>query len=89
MRNLFLLVTLLAISMPSIGDEGMWTLDNFPKKTVKQKYGVNITDDWLETVKRSVARMDSGCIASFVSPNGLVLTNHHCSISCISQNSST
>ena len=88
MRNLILLVTLLVISIPSIADEGMWTLDNFPKAAVKEKYGVDIDDAWLETVKSSVARLDSGCSASFVSPNGLVLTNHHCSASCISQNSS-
>jgi len=88
MNNLILLVTLLVISIPSIADEGMWTLDNFPKAAVKKKYGVNIDDAWLETIKSSVARMDSGCSASFVSPNGLVLTNHHCSISCVSQNSS-
>ena len=88
MKNLILLVTLLVISIPSSADEGMWTLDNFPKMAVKERYGVDINDAWLETVKRSVARMDSGCSASFVSPNGLVLTNHHCSVSCISQNSS-
>lgn len=88
MKNLILLVTLLVISIPSSADEGMWTLDNFPKMAVKERYGVDINDAWLETVKSSVARMDSGCSASFVSPNGLVLTNHHCSVSCISQNSS-
>ena len=88
MKNLIVVISLVAISIPSIADEGMWTLDNFPKAAIKQKYGVDINDAWLETVKSSVARMDSGCSASFVSPNGLILTNHHCSISCISQNSS-
>jgi hypothetical protein len=88
MKNLVLLVTLFVISITSSADEGMWTLDNFPKSTVKERYGVDISDAWLETVRSSVARMDSGCSASFVSPNGLVLTNHHCSVSCISQNSS-
>ncbi len=88
MKNLILLFALLVISIPSSADEGMWTLDNFPKSAIKERYGVDINDAWLETVKSSVARMDSGCSASFVSPNGLVLTNHHCSVSCISQNSS-
>jgi len=87
MKKIFLLVILVAMSGPSLADEGMWTLDNFPSAAVKDKYGIDITDAWLETVKSSVARMDSGCSASFVSATGLVLTNHHCAMSCIAQNS--
>jgi hypothetical protein len=81
---------LIALCMPVVGiaDEGMWTIDNFPRAAVEEKYGVQITDAWLETVRNSVARLDSGCSASFVSPNGLVLTNHHCALACITQNSS-
>ncbi len=82
--------SLLVLCLPvaALADEGMWTLDNFPAAAVEEKYGVRISDEWLDTVQSSVARMDSGCSASFVSPNGLVLTNHHCALSCISQNSS-
>ncbi|MGI9238335.1 MAG: S46 family peptidase [Woeseiaceae bacterium] len=83
------ILLLLCLAVPASADEGMWTLENFPKSTVKNKYGVEITDRWLETVKSSVARLDSGCSGSFVSDNGLVLTNHHCALSCIAQNSST
>jgi len=84
------LLSFIALCMPAaaLTDEGMWTLDNFPGEAVYEKYGVQITDAWLETVKSSVARLDSGCSASFVSPNGLVLTNHHCALACIAQNSS-
>ncbi len=89
MKKIFLLVILVTMSGPSLADEGMWTLDNFPSAAVKDKYGVDITDAWLETVKSSVARMDSGCSASFVSATGLVLTNHHCTLSCIAQNSTS
>lgn len=88
MKPLVQLIILVALSVTAIADEGMWTLDNFPKAAVEKKYGVRITDTWLETVKRAVPRMDSGCSASFVSPDGLVLTNHHCALSCIAQNSS-
>jgi len=87
MTKTFLLIVFAIMAVPSLADEGMWTLDNFPSAAVKEKYGVNITDAWLETVKSSVARMDSGCSASFVSAAGLVLTNHHCALSCIAQNS--
>jgi hypothetical protein len=88
MKKLLLPVAFVAMSATVAADEGMWTLDNFPKVAVEKKYGAKITDAWLQTVQSSVARMDSGCSASFVSPNGLVLTNHHCAVSCISQNSS-
>ncbi|MGI9236334.1 MAG: S46 family peptidase [Woeseiaceae bacterium] len=87
MKPILILLCLL-LAVPASADEGMWTLENFPKSTVKEKYGVEITDRWLETVKSSVARLDSGCSGSFVSDNGLVLTNHHCALSCIAQNSS-
>lgn len=82
-------VTLMVVASLASADEGMWTLENFPKAEVMAKYDVAITDAWLATVKNSVVRLDSGCSGSFVSPDGLVLTNHHCALSCISQNSST
>jgi len=89
MNRLLLLLVVIVLADTSNADEGMWTLENFPAATVKAKYGVAITDTWLETVRSSVARLDSGCSGSFVSGDGLVLTNHHCALACISQNSST
>jgi len=67
-------------------DEGMWTFDNFPSELARQRYGVAIDSDWLEKVRLGTVRL-SGCTASFVSPNGLILTNHHCVASCLAQNS--
>lgn len=69
-------------------DEGMWTPGNFPSAAVKHKYGVDVTQRWLEQVQRSVTRHESGCTGSFVSPDGLVLTNHHCVMECLSEISS-
>ena len=66
-----------------LAEEGMWTLDNFPAGQVKDAYGVDIDSKWLETVQRATTRL-GGCTGSFVSPNGLVLTNHHCARRCIS-----
>lgn len=66
-----------------LAEEGMWTLDNFPASQVKDAYGVDIDSKWLETVQRATTRL-GGCTGSFVSPNGLVLTNHHCARRCIS-----
>ena len=74
-----LLIALLVAAGPFVtADEGMWTFDNFPAGVVQQKYGVRLTDQWLDRLQRSVVRLETGCTASFVSPEGLVLTNHHC-----------
>lgn len=70
-----------------MADEGMWTLDNFPKDEVARKYGVRIDDQMLERLQRSIVRLETGCTASFVSPEGLVLTNHHCVSTCLADNS--
>src|SRR5258706_5081346 len=57
-------------------DEGMWTFNNVPRETIKQKYGFEVTDDWLKKVQLASVRFPNGS-GSFVSPNGLVLTNYH------------
>ncbi len=66
-------------------DEGMWTFDNFPSKTVGTKYGFTPTQAWLDHVRMSSLRIAGGCSASFISPNGLVMTNHHCVVECVEQ----
>ena len=71
-----------------MADEGMWTFDNFPKAEVAKKYGVDINDEMLNRLQRAVVRLETGCTGSFVSPDGLVLTNHHCVSSCLAENSS-
>jgi hypothetical protein len=58
-------------------DEGMWTFDNPPLKLLKERYGFEPTKEWLEHVRLSSVRFNDGGSGSFVSPNGLVLTNHH------------
>ena len=84
---LTLVVTLAAtMARPtiSLADEGMWTFDNFPAAQLKEKYGANITPAWLDRVRAATIRL-SNCTASFVSPEGLILTNHHCSAACLAQ----
>jgi hypothetical protein len=72
---------------PAIADEGMWTFDNFPSEAVKKAYGVEATPAWLDHVRLSTVRL-TNCSASFVSPEGLMLTNHHCVESCLGELSS-
>jgi hypothetical protein len=71
------------VSKSARADEGMWTFDNFPAAAVKQKYNVDITPAWLDRVRGAAVRLSSGCSASVVSANGLVLTNHHCVRDCV------
>ncbi|HKO43518.1 MAG TPA: S46 family peptidase [Pyrinomonadaceae bacterium] len=58
-------------------DEGMWTFNNVPRADIKKKYGFEVTDDWLKKVQLASVRFNNGGSGSFVSPNGLVLTNYH------------
>jgi hypothetical protein len=58
-------------------EEGMWTFNNVPRAEIKQKYGFDITDEWLKKVQLASVRFNNGGSGSFVSPNGLVLTNYH------------
>jgi hypothetical protein len=86
----FVRVLLAATAFTAAGgaraDEGMWTFDNFPSAAVARDHGVGIDAKWLERVRLSIVRL-AGCTASFVSPEGLILTNHHCVESCLAQHS--
>ena len=63
-------------------DEGMWTFDHFPSSKVQARYGFAPDAAWLDHVRSSAVRLTSGCSASVVSKDGLVLTNHHCVVAC-------
>ena len=63
-------------------EEGMWTFDNFPIQAVNQTYGTDIDQAWLDRVREAAVRLQ-GCSASFVSGEGLILTNHHCVVGCV------
>ncbi|HEX8700122.1 MAG TPA: S46 family peptidase [Myxococcaceae bacterium] len=84
MKRLVVIAALLGAA-PVLADEGMWTYNNFPSAKVKEKYGFEPSQPWLDKVRLSSARLAAGCSASFVSPNGLVMTNHHCARGCIEQ----
>jgi len=77
----------LAASLPALADEGMWTFDNFPATNVEKTYGTPVGAPWLDHVRLSTIRL-TNCTGSFVSPEGLILTNHHCVESCLAELSS-
>ncbi len=78
----------LFLALPAAADEGMWTFDNPPVPAIQQKYGVTLDASWLNHVRESTVRLETGCTGSFISGDGLILTNHHCAEDCVAQNSS-
>ncbi|URD60308.1 S46 family peptidase [Sphingomonas sp. KRR8] len=64
-------------------DEGMWTFDAFPAAKMRAAYGWAPDQAWLDKVRGAAVRLTGGCSASFVSGNGLILTNHHCVVGCL------
>ena len=82
---------LLAIALlvvPVLGDEGMWTFDNPPAKLLKERYGFELTRAWLDHLRLASVRFMDGGSGSFVSPDGLMITNHHVGLGCIENVSS-
>ncbi len=80
MRNFilyFFFAALFCSSYPSAAEEGMWTYDNPPLKRLKDQYGFTPTQEWLDHLRLSSVRFNDGGSGSFISPKGLVLTNHH------------
>jgi Peptidase S46 len=61
----------------ALADEGLWLFNNPPTKKLQDKYHFTPTAAWLEHIQKSSVRLGRGASGSFVSPDGLVLTNHH------------
>lgn len=72
-----LLLGALGPVLPVSADEGMWLLNSPPRDLLKRKYDFELDDAWLERVQKASVRFNNGGSGSFVSPDGLVLTNHH------------
>src|SRR5712664_360262 len=71
------LFSLQTLNFTARADEGMWTFNNVPRAEIKKKYAFEVTDEWLKKVQLASVRFNNGGSGSFVSPNGLVLTNYH------------
>ena len=88
MNRLALAAGLLLGAVSAHAAEGMWTPDNLPLAELKARYHFAPTAAWIAHAQHAALRLAGGCSGSFVSPNGLVLTNHHCVNSCVQQLSS-
>lgn len=82
------LAATLLLPAAAFAAEGMWTLDNLPTKAIEKATGFAPDAAWVSKVMKSSARLGNGCSGSFVSKDGLVLTNHHCIRDCVQELSS-
>jgi hypothetical protein len=87
-RSASTVVCALLLITAARADEGMWLLNGFPSDKVEKLYGFKPSQAWLDKARLAAVRLAQGCSAAFVSPHGLVQTNHHCAEQCIEQLSS-
>ncbi|MGO9096034.1 MAG: S46 family peptidase [Bryobacteraceae bacterium] len=64
-------------------DEGLWLFNKFPKEMVAKRYGYQVTDAFLDHLRLASVRFNNGGSGSFISPHGLLFTNHHVGADCI------
>lgn len=76
MKRLALLASLL-LAQPVPADEGMWLFNAPPRERLQQNHSFELTQPWLDRLMRGSVRFNNGGSGAFVSPTGLVVTNHH------------
>jgi len=80
LAGLAIAAALVLMTSQAPAEEGMWTFTNPPSKLLQEKYGFTPTQEWLDHVRLSSIRFNDGGSGSFISPGGLVMTNHHVAV---------
>jgi hypothetical protein len=80
--NRLLALCLGAATLPAAAEEGLWTFDTFPAAAVQKAYGFTPSQAFLDAARLGTLKLNT-CTAAFVSPDGLVVTNHHCVRTCV------
>jgi hypothetical protein len=88
MRKAFLLAGALLAASAGWADDGIWLFNQAPKDLISKKYHFEVTDEFLDHLRLSSVRFNNGGSGSFISPQGLLFTNHHVGADCIQQLSS-
>jgi Peptidase S46 len=70
-------LTLGCLTMTAAADEGMWLPNDPPRQHLRDKYGFDLADAWLARAQKASVRFNNGGSGAFVSPDGLIVTNHH------------
>ena len=94
MKKLFLSVAAAILAFPVLADEGMWLLPLLKQQKFAemQALGLRLSEQEVysaeaPSLKDAVVRFGGGCTGEMISPDGLVLTNHHCGYSSIQRHS--
>jgi hypothetical protein len=88
MRQLSIAFFAVLFAASLFAEEGMWTFDNLPLEALKEKYDFAPSQQWLDHLRLSCTRFSDGGSGSFISPDGLVLTNHHVALEQLQKSSS-
>ncbi len=84
MYGVMLMIAMTCLSpLGAFADEGMWLFNDPPKQLLKDRYHFTAGDDWYLRLQRASVRFNSGGSGSFVSADGLVMTNHHVGADCL------
>ena len=91
-RNRLAITLTIMVTMTTLpnllADEGMWLFNNPPRNLLKERYQFDPSDEWLSHIQHSAVRFNDGGSGSFISADGLVLTNHHVGASALQKLSS-